>query len=114
MTDKEREETILTIASDQNLFSDGECELAEPVVISEGEDNGAYVQAWVWVSFADTSLDKDWDGPVDSDGAPCQFINHYTCPRCNNQWQDQWSSMCDDDCGKCGLRHITPTHSEDA
>ena len=44
---------------------------------------------------------------------PAEFINHYTCPRCSHQWQDRWSAMCDDDCPSCGLRHITPTHSED-
>lgn len=29
--------------------------------ISEGDDNGAYVQAWVWVPFAGTELDKEKD-----------------------------------------------------
>lgn len=42
-----------------------------------------------------------------------QFLNHYTCPRCNHEWSDQWSAMCDDDCPSCGMRHISPTHSED-
>jgi hypothetical protein len=56
--DRQRTEAILDIASDQCLFND-ECELAEPVAISEGEDNGAWVQAWVWVSFGGTSLDKE-------------------------------------------------------
>ena len=31
----------------------------ELIKISEGGDNGAYVSAWVWVSFADTPLDKE-------------------------------------------------------
>lgn len=26
--------------------------------VSEGDDNGAYVAAWVWVSFYQTDLDK--------------------------------------------------------
>ncbi len=54
------------------------------------------------------------DLPRDSDGEPCVFINHYKCGDCGCRWQDQWSSMCDDDCPKCGSRHWTPTHSEDA
>lgn len=29
------------------------------VKISEGSDNGAYIQAWVWVDFSGTPLDKD-------------------------------------------------------
>lgn len=27
--------------------------------ISEGDENGAYVQAWVWVDFDGTELNKD-------------------------------------------------------
>jgi hypothetical protein len=27
-------------------------------LISEGDDNGCYVKAWVWVDFAGTILDK--------------------------------------------------------
>ena len=27
--------------------------------ISEGEDNGAWVKAWVWVDFEGTDLDKE-------------------------------------------------------
>jgi hypothetical protein len=38
---------------------DGEVEIDENAVVSEGDDNGAYVQAWVWVDFSGTPLDKD-------------------------------------------------------
>lgn len=31
-------------------------------LVSLGEDNGAYVQAWVWVSFDGTELDKTEEG----------------------------------------------------
>lgn len=41
------------------------------------------------------------------------FLNHYECPRCNCKWSDEWDATCDDDCPKCGNRHISPTHSED-
>ena len=37
--------------------------------------------------------------------------NFYTCPRCHEQWQDEWDCGCDDECPSCGTRHITPTHS---
>jgi len=36
---------------------DGEVEI-DGGTISEGDDNGAYVQAWVWVGFAGTPFDK--------------------------------------------------------
>jgi hypothetical protein len=28
-------------------------------ILSEGDDNGSFVLAWSWVSFAGTALDKD-------------------------------------------------------
>lgn len=38
---------------------DGECEVDDGAAVSEGNDNGAYVQAWVWVDFEGTDLDKE-------------------------------------------------------
>lgn len=38
---------------------EGTLEIDDNAVISDGDDNGAYVQAWVWVSFAGTQLDKE-------------------------------------------------------
>lgn len=35
--------------------------------IREGDDNGAWVKAWVWVDFEDTLLDKDEEQPDDDD-----------------------------------------------
>lgn len=42
-----------------------------------------------------------------------QFENRYVCPNCKTEWHDVWSSMCDDDCPKCGTRHISPIESVD-
>lgn len=42
-----------------------------------------------------------------------QFRNFYICPSCGHEWQDEWSSTCNDDCPKCGQRHISPDHSEE-
>lgn len=38
---------------------DGEVEIDDDAKLSEGSDNGTYVQAWVWVSFAGTKFDKE-------------------------------------------------------
>lgn len=38
---------------------DGQLEIDKEALVSEGSDNGAYVQAWVWVSFEGTKLDKE-------------------------------------------------------
>jgi hypothetical protein len=46
MTDVE----IIELAREQ-WASDGEIEIDDNAIISEGEDPGAYVQAWVWVRF---------------------------------------------------------------
>lgn len=56
--DEERRQKIIAIARDDHC-KDGVIEIDDDAVVSEGDDNGAYVQAWVWVSFADTELDKD-------------------------------------------------------
>lgn len=42
------------------------------------------------------------------------FRNLYKCPSCAHEWEDVWSATCDDDCPKCGMRHISPVRSEDA
>jgi len=39
-------------ASDPDIVFDSDAKIAE------GDDNGAFVSAWVWVSFVDTNLDK--------------------------------------------------------
>jgi len=41
------------------------------------------------------------------------YLNHYTCARCDRDWSDEWSCMCDDDCPHCGARHMSPTDSDD-
>lgn len=42
-----------------------------------------------------------------------QFLNHYVCPGCREEWADEWSAACDDDCPSCGKRHISPVESEE-
>ena len=41
------------------------------------------------------------------------FRNFYRCDRCGYVWSDVWSAQCDDDCGTCGARHVSPYNSED-
>ncbi|MGH8156573.1 MAG: hypothetical protein ACREPQ_00505 [Rhodanobacter sp.] len=47
---------VLTLA--KRAGRDGEIEVDESAIVSEGDDNGAYVSAWLWVSFEDSALDK--------------------------------------------------------
>ena len=41
------------------------------------------------------------------------FRNHYECARCGEQWTDEWSATCDDDCPHCGARHMSPQRSKE-
>lgn len=38
---------------------DGELEIDEDAKLSEGDDNGCYVAAWVWCPFDGTEFDKE-------------------------------------------------------
>ena len=52
-------EQIRALAKESNLLREGELELDPGATVSIGDDNGAYVQTWMWISFAGTPWDKD-------------------------------------------------------
>ena len=54
---EERRFAIIELAREQHQ-KDGELEIDDDAKPSEGNDNGCYLQAWVWVDFADTKFDK--------------------------------------------------------
>ena len=55
-----RDQLILDLATSVLPLVDGKLELdRHSAVISEGGDNGAYVQVWAWVSFEGTGFDKE-------------------------------------------------------
>jgi hypothetical protein len=54
-----RRQQILAIARQSPNLRDGELELDDNAKVSEGDDNGAYVQTWMWVPFDGTPLDKE-------------------------------------------------------
>jgi DNA-directed RNA polymerase subunit RPC12/RpoP len=41
------------------------------------------------------------------------FRNYYKCANCSREWEDNWSSMSDDDCPYCGARHMSPYDTDD-
>ncbi len=53
-----RHKSIIELARNEHEV-DGEVEIDADATLSEGDDNGCYVQAWVWVSFADTPFNKE-------------------------------------------------------
>ena len=54
-----RRVAVVELAKGLALVRDGECEVDDSATLSEGDDNGTYVQAWVWVDFAGTPFDKE-------------------------------------------------------
>ncbi len=84
---------------------------------NEGDENGIY-----WLDLTESGklevgpytggfLDDEEDEAADNENQ--QFLNHYRCPRCQHEWSDVWTATCDDDCPKCGTRHISPYDSEE-
>ena len=57
MEQNKRNQIIINLAQEE-YDKDITCEIDDNAKISEGNDNGAYVQAWVWVDFEGTELDK--------------------------------------------------------
>ena len=49
---------VLELAEEQHADM-GQCEIDSDALISDGGDNGAYVEAWVWVDFSGTDLDRE-------------------------------------------------------
>ncbi len=39
------------------------------------------------------------------------FLNAYRCDRCAFEWQDTHDACPDDDCPRCGRRHLSPIGS---
>lgn len=56
--EKNEEPFAVGLARDQ-WEKEGEIEIDDYAIVSNGSDNGAYVMAWVWVDYADTEYDKD-------------------------------------------------------
>jgi hypothetical protein len=56
--DEERRFEIIELAREQHQ-KDGELEIDDDARVSEGNDNGCYVGAWVWLDFAETKFDKE-------------------------------------------------------
>lgn len=54
-----RDEQIRKLAEETLALSEGELEMDANAGVSEGDDNGAYVMTWSWVSFEDSGLDKE-------------------------------------------------------
>jgi hypothetical protein len=61
-TDIDREEAAYRAAAIRLHHRDGEIEINDNADVSLGDDPGAYVQAWVWVSAEAAGIDTDDEG----------------------------------------------------
>jgi len=70
IVDYPRPEELERIEKIKNLapmrHREGEFDFDPVPVVSEGDDNGAYIQCWIWVDFCGTELDKE-DGDEETD-----------------------------------------------
>ena len=57
---EERRFEIIELAREQRQ-EEGLVEIDDDARLSEGNDNGCYVAAWVWADFADTKFDKEME-----------------------------------------------------
>lgn len=46
--------------------------------------------------------------PMSEHRSEVWFLNEYTCCHCGNAWKDEYDACPDDDCPRCGARHISP------
>ena len=61
LTGTARRKAIVQLARERHAhrLQEGECEIDNTAELSEGGDNGTYVQAWVWVPFEGTQFDGE-------------------------------------------------------
>ena len=43
----------------ETLAREGAIEFDDDAIVSEGSDNGDYVEGWIWLDFSGTPLDKE-------------------------------------------------------
>ena len=78
---EERRLDIIDLARERH-GEEGAVEIDNNAQLSEGDDNGCYVQAWVWVEFAGTKFDKEnrTDADQSCDECGAAVANVIGCP----------------------------------
>lgn len=64
-----RRSEIIELARERHE-EEGQLEIDDNALLSEGFDNGCYVQAWVWTEFVGTRFDKENEGNPEDKRAP--------------------------------------------
>jgi predicted nucleic acid-binding Zn-ribbon protein len=42
-----------------------------------------------------------------------EYLNRYVCYECGHTWHDVWDCGVEDDCPRCGARHVEPMESNE-
>lgn len=102
-----------------SMFQKDELGIDADAVVSEGDDNGAYVHVWVWVPFSGTKLSKICDdcdqaipiGKASEDGLCDVCQPQHKCTRCgvDASGGEGWNGLC----GNCADREES-THGTQA
>ena len=97
--ENDREQEILDLA--RGKLPSGEDCVDEDAVISEGDDNGCYVAAWLWVDFSGTPFDKEL--PCTECGAPTDDGEGYDglCGTCADKKEAADDEEESPDCTAC-------------
>lgn len=84
---KARRLAIIDLADEQHASED--IDVDADARLSEGDDNGCYVSAWLWVNFSGTPFDKEpEEEEEDQDELPeCTACTDGSCPWCQAEIQ---------------------------
>lgn len=55
----ERRRVAIIQLARQQYEQEGQVEIDDAARLSEGNDNGCYVQAWVWIGYSGTRFDQE-------------------------------------------------------
>jgi DNA-directed RNA polymerase subunit RPC12/RpoP len=85
----------------KRIIDGWEKNLTEPVQELAGLVPEVTECPWCDTPILDPTATKDSECP-ECDHNLRVFRNEYRCDDCNEEWEDTWSSACDDECPKCG------------
>ena len=57
-------------------------------------------------SVGDFEVFWDWKGPRDDCGLPMTYRSRYKCPKCGEEWHEDWSCDCNGECPRCGTKDV--------
>jgi hypothetical protein len=91
-----RRAKIIDLAIEQHGMGE-DCDVDSDAIVSEGDDNGCYVSAWVWVNFEGTDLDKETESTTESCQGCCGDVD---------EEEPYHATPCGTYCHECMRKHV--------